>query len=169
MIGFVVPESLRCNGMTAWATRWRIPPAALLDLLTIDGGVPPEQAGRSEAAVQSQVRVEASRLGWRVWRNNVGAFQDPASGGWVRFGLANDSAQVNRVCKSADLIGIRPVVITPGHVGSTIGQFVSLECKHAGWKWSGSEREQAQAAWAALVTRLGGLARIVTGPGGLRA
>jgi len=161
------------NPLQSWAARWRVSNAAMAELtqvvLAADGGAGPAAPGASEAAVQSQIRVHASRMGWRLWRNNVGVYNDPETGAYVRFGLANDSAQVNRVCKSADLIGIRPVVITPGHVGSTIGQFVSLECKHAGWKWSGSEREQAQAAWAALVTRLGGLARIVTGPGGLRS
>lgn len=149
------------NPLQSWAARWGVSNAALLDLaatvLPVDGGPGPYRDGPSEAAVQSQARVTASRLGWRLWRNNVGALRDE-SGGYVRFGLANDSAAINRRCKSADLIGIRPVVITPAHVGHTVGQFASIECKAAGWRWSGSEREQAQAAWARLVQSLGGYA-----------
>lgn len=158
--------------LTEWATRWGVPAAALADLrnrvLGLDGGPPGAsewRPGASEAAVQAAVRVEASRLGMRAWRNNVGAVTDPDSGSHIRYGLANDSASVNRVVKSADLIGIRPRVIQPGDVGHLIGQFVSFECKRSGWKFTGSEREVAQSNWAALVLSLGGDARFVTGPG----
>jgi hypothetical protein len=82
----------------------------------------------------------------------------------VRFGLANDSKQVNQRVKSADLIGIRPVVITQDMVGAVIGQFVSIECKHEGWKPSMSdEHEAAQARWAELVLLAGGYATFSTG------
>ena len=147
-----------------WAVAWRIPPAALADLAQrLAPPDPPSVPGRSEAAVQAAARAEASRLGWRVWRNNLGAYTDPDSGAFVRYGLANDTAAVNKRIKSADLIGLRPVLVTPHHVGAVIGQFVSLEVKHAGWKYSGTEREVAQAAWAALVGSLGGYARFVAG------
>ena len=158
--------------LTEWAARWAIPAAALADLqaraLALDGGPPhaePWRPGASEAAVQAAVRVEASRLGMRVWRNNVGAVVDPENGVHIRYGLANDSAAVNRVVKSADLIGIRPRVIQPADVGHLIGQFVSYECKRSGWRYAGTEREVAQAAWASLVMSLGGEARFITGPG----
>lgn len=155
--------------LSEWATRWRIPAAALADLrdrmLGLDGGCPAPVAGVSEAAVQATVRIEASRAGMRTWRNNVGAFTDPESGSHIRYGLANDSASVNRVIKSADLIGIRPRVIQPGDVGHLIGQFVSYECKRPGWKYAGTDREVAQTAWATLILSLGGDARFITGPG----
>ena len=120
----------------------------------------------SEAAVSVEVRLEASRLGIRLWRNNVGAgyMQD---GSFIRWGLANESAAMNRLIKSADLIGVRPILITPAMVGRTIGQFVSREAKRAGWKWSGTDREVAQLAWADLVNSLGGDAAFTTGPGSL--
>lgn len=120
----------------------------------------------SEAAVGVQVRLEASRLGIRLWRNNVGAgyMQD---GSFIRWGLCNDSAAVNAKIKSADLIGIRPVLITPEMVGRTIGQFVSREVKAADWRWRGTDRERAQLAWAELVNSLGGDAAFTTGPGSL--
>jgi len=154
----------------AWAARWHIPPAAMADLQTnllgLDG-TPGSPVGKSEAAVQNQVRLEASRKGGRLWRNNVGAFQDPATGAWVRFGLANDSPRVNALCKSADLIGLRPVRIEQKHVGLVLGQFVSREIKASGWKYAGTDREVAQLNWATLIGTLGGDARFATSEGTL--
>lgn len=119
-----------------------------------------------ESTVSNDIRLEASQLGYRLWRNNVGALSTP-SGQFIRFGLANDSAQLNKVIKSADLIGIKPILITPEHVGMTIGQFISREVKHAGWKYTGTERERAQLAWADLINSLGGDACFTTGRGTL--
>lgn len=152
-----------------WVVRWNIPPGAIAELqsrvLGLDG-TPGAAAGKSEAAVQSQVRLEASRKGGRLWRNNVGAGY-AEDGSFMRWGLANDSAAVNRLVKSADLIGLRPVTITKAHVGQVIGQFVSREVKAAGWKYRGTEREVAQLNWATLVNTLGGDARFATGEGTL--
>jgi len=117
----------------------------------------------NEASIQSMVRLEAARRGWKLWRNNVGVLLD-ARGVPVRYGLANDSKAVNQSVKSADLIGIRPVVITPEMVGQVIGQFVSIECKHEGWRPSMTdEHERAQARWAELVLLAGGYATFSTG------
>lgn len=138
-----------------WATAWAIPPAALADLvgrLTIAEHAPAE-AGRSEAAIQADIRLAAAKRGDMVlWRNNSGALTDDA-GRLIRFGLGNDSAQANKRLKSADLIGIhRPS-----------GRFVSIEVKRPGWKHSdASERDRAQAAWAATVAAMGGVALRVT-------
>ena len=155
----------------SWAARWGVPPAAMAELqsqmLMLDGApTGPATIGKSEAAVQNAVRLEASRKGGRLWRNNVGAgYSD--TGDFLRWGLANDSAQVNRTIKSADLIGLRPVLIEPKHVGLVLGQFVSREIKASGWKFSGTEREVAQLNWATLVNTLGGDARFATGEGTL--
>ena len=154
--------------LSEWAARWGVHPDAMEDLArTVLNLCPPPAAapGISEAAVQAAVRVEASRLGRRVFRNNLGVTQDHDTGSFVRYGLANDSASVNAVLKSADLIGIAPRIIQPQDVGLLFGQFVSYEVKHAGWKYTGTEREVAQLAWATLVQSLGGDARFVTGPG----
>lgn len=158
--------------LTEWAARWNLPPGALADLranvLHIDTPVSLPDTGKSEAFVQSAARLDVSKLwGGRAWRNNVGAVHDEETGSFLRYGLCNDSSQVNKVLKSADLIGIRPVVITQAHVGHVIGQFVSIECKAPGWKWAGTEREVAQGNWATLIASLGGDARFVNGAGQL--
>lgn len=116
----------------------------------------------NEGDVQNLVRLAASRLGVRMWRNNNGAGR-LENGSFVRWGLANDSSEMNRVVKSADLIGIRPVIITPEHIGMTIGQFVSREVKASNWIDRNTERERAQKRWADLVTSLGGDAAFTTG------
>jgi hypothetical protein len=156
-----------------WALVWGIPAPAVADLQRRMGlddptamPTPPDSPGRSEAAAQMDVRVEASEKGMRVWRNNVGAgyMED---GTFLRFGLANDSPAINAKIKSADLIGIRPVVITQAMVGSMIGQFVSREIKKPGWRYAGTDRERAQLAWANLINSFGGDAQFATGRGTL--
>lgn len=158
------------NTLEAWAEHWRIPPYVLDDLrlrmCTLDASAAEPTPGRSEAAVQSAVRLEASRKGARLWRNNVGAGYTE-DGSFLRWGLANDSPSVNAVLKSADLIGIRPRIITPQDVGKLLGQFVSRECKRVGWRYAGDEREQAQLNWAVLVMSLGGDASFASGVGTL--
>lgn len=154
-----------------WALAWGVPAGALVDLRRqlgmADQPPPPDDLGLSEGAVQSRVRLQASRIGWRTWRNNVGAGV-LSNGSFVRWGLANDSAQLNKTLKSSDLIGCRPRVITQDDVDSTIGQFVSLEIKEAGWKFNPKdEREVAQARWLGVITGLGGHARFVTSEQGM--
>lgn len=146
-----------------WARDHNIPYAALQDLLrrfgALDGLHPTApQYGESETAVQGALRLNASKTGCRLFRNNVGAGK-LESGSYVRWGLANESKQMNKAIKSHDLIGIRPVLITPEHVGLIIGQFLSREAKHADWRYTGTAHERAQLAWAELINSLGGDAR----------
>lgn len=119
-----------------------------------------------ESDVTALLKLEASRKGLRLWRNNVGAATD-ANGNFFRYGLANETAAMNREVKSGDLIGIRPVLVTPGMVGATLGVFVSREAKRPGWRYAGTPREIAQLAWIELVTGLGGDAAFATGEGTL--
>lgn len=125
-----------------------------------------DTTGTSEREVLQQVKWEASQKGARLWRNNNGATY-LADHSFLRFGLANESAQLNKIIKSADLIGIRPVKITAPMVGNIIGQFISREIKHAGWSYSGTDREKAQLAWAELIVSNGGDACFATGQGTL--
>lgn len=122
--------------------------------------------GKAESYVQSAVRLEAPYKGVLLMRNNVGALKDDR-GVPVRYGLMNDSSQLNKRIKSSDLIGIRRVLITPQHVGHVIGQFVARECKESDWvlRGAGSERERAQMEFLNLVNSWGGDGKFASGPG----
>lgn len=148
--------------LTDWAARWGLPQQAIAELyqLSVAGGT----SELSEAGVQSRVRVEASQRGIYTWRNNVGAGRVDGNR-FMRWGLANDSSQLNEKIKSGDLIGLRPLRITGDMAGKVVGQFVSRECKHGAWKPDGSVECMAQMAWATLINLNGGDAKITTGPG----
>lgn len=120
----------------------------------------------SESRAQGRIVLEAGNLGFWLSRNNVGALRD-SRGRVVRYGLANETAALNRRIKSGDLIGIRQVLIEPHHVGLTLGQFASVEVKEPGWTYSGRGREPAQLAWIEHVRKLGGFACFADGPEGL--
>lgn len=148
-----------------WAMRHHVSEQALVELSALLGAssVPAQRADHSEAHVQSRVRLAAPALGFRFWRNNVGALKD-LRGVPVRYGLANDSKALNERLKSGDLIGWRRFLVEPQHVGQVVAQFASVECKSEGWAYSGDDHEAAQMRWAALVAADGGYARFATGP-----
>ena len=159
------------SAITAWAVRNHVSAQALGELSLIFGlqlSTPFIDAGRStgESGVQALVRLEAAKKGMRLWRNNVGVLPDE-NGRPVRYGLGNDSKNLNKILKSGDLIGWRPVLITPALVGAKIAQFISRECKAPQWSYSGTEREQAQLKWAELINMDGGDAQFVTQVGSL--
>lgn len=144
--------------LNEWALAWGVPYLAVLDLQQRLGVIPtdpPPMAGKSEAAVQNAERLKASELGGRLWRNNVGAYK-PKGGGFVRYGLCNDTEQLNEQLKSSDLIGIFPLLIQPQHVGTIVGQFWAIECKEGDWAGVTDEHEKAQEAFGHLVIALGG-------------
>ena len=151
-----------------WARRWGISADALLDLrrqMGVDNAPRIEATNdASESRQQSLIRLDAAANGVWLTRNNVGALLDER-GVPIRFGLANESKAQNLAVKSADLIGIRPVLIGPHHVGQTIGQFASVECKKASWHYTGDKHEKAQVAWCEFVLSKGGFACFATGPG----
>lgn len=155
----------------AWCRKWVLHPTAEAELRALlaqnDAAPPPVNPDSlaGEARVQSLVRIEAAQAGVWLTRNNVGAFMDPETGRLIRYGLANETKQQNKQVKSADLIGFRKRVILPSDVGSTIAQFVSRECKAEGWRYTGTEREQAQARWRDFINANGGDAAFVSGPG----
>jgi hypothetical protein len=149
----------------SWAARHGVTDAAMRELREILGAASePEYkyvSARTEHGVSQRERLAASQAGARLWRNNSGAFRDDC-GRWIRFGLCNDSRALNEGLKSADLIGIMPVKITPQMVGATIGQFMAREVKAPGWRWTGTDREVAQLNFLTLVATLGGDARFVS-------
>ena len=142
-----------------WAIEWGIPFEAVEDLRrklgTINTDPVPNKNDGSETRVQTAIRLEASNVGARLWRNNVGATLTD-DGSYIRYGLANDSKKMNAVIKSSDVIGIRPVTITPTHVGGVFGQFIAREVKREGWTYTGNQRELAQLRFIELVNALGG-------------
>lgn len=118
----------------------------------------------TETPAQQQVRLAMARMGAQIWRNNTGAFQDE-TGRWIRYGLCNDSKELNAQIKSSDLIGGTPIVIQPHHVGQTFAILTAIECKRPGWHLTpGDKRGQAQKRFIDLVVGIGGFAGFATGP-----
>jgi hypothetical protein len=156
--------------LRAWAQEYAIPFNAVAELerrMGLAGQkefVENDAPAGSESRMQSQIMLEASQKGMRLFRNNVGVLFD-ATGRPVRYGLANTSKQLNQVIKSADLIGWESILVSPQMVGTRIGRFLSVECKEEGWQYSGDAHELAQAAWANLVIAGGGRAFFANGPG----
>ena len=108
-----------------------------------------------EAHTVARVRLRAMAYGVRLFRNNSGVATNP-NGRPVRFGLGNDSAKLNAVLKSSDLIGL-----------TQSGRFVAIECKRSGWRYRGTDAERAQLAFIDLVLACGGIAGFCTCEGDL--
>lgn len=103
----------------------------------------------TEAPAQAEVIVRAFEMGFALWRNNSGVAREEHR--HVRFGLGNDSAKINKVWKSGDLVGVGPD-----------GRFLMPEMKHPLWVFKGTEREVAQANAINQVNALGGIAFFCT-------
>lgn len=150
-----------------WAQRWNVSPQAIQELRELMGQDPTNSDvnvvdGRSENAISSHTRLNwPKQTNGVLWRNNVGAMQDE-TGRVVRFGLANESKKMNEQVKSSDLIGIRPIEIMPFHIGKIIGQFVAIETKEEGWRYTGTKREAAQRKFHEIVISKGGYATFVS-------
>lgn len=111
-----------------------------------------------ESALQNKIRLQAVQDGILLMRNNSGALQDK-TGRLVRFGLGNESQATNKTMKSADLVGVRPMLIQQHHVGLYVGQFLAVEVKTPGNKQG--ERFEAQLRWSNLINQWGGAAGVV--------
>jgi hypothetical protein len=100
----------------------------------------------TESELIYEVRKELSRGDVRLFRNNVGTYEDGA-GNWVSYGLA---------VGSSDLIGWKRVLITPAHVGHMLAIFTALECKSETGRVTGP-----QDAFLQTVILAGGMAGVV--------
>jgi len=166
--------------MTTYAEWARRHPQAAHELQAVQlaGVFPPapDEEGHSEDWAQAHDRMRAARAGGLLWRNNVGAlktkeqhvcpscsFRFEIVRPPLRWGLCNDSSKLNAKLKSSDLIGIKPLLILPQHVGTTVGQFAAVEEKKPGWTWGNTAHEQAQAAFGSLVQQKGGHFEFSTG------
>jgi len=130
-----------------WCARWGVPPAAAAEL----GAVVDLPAQISETSATARIRLDASADGVTLFRNNSGVMFPQGGGRPVRFGLGNESPVFNRLMKSSDLIGIGPY-----------GHFTAVEVKKPGWRWRGTEREEAQANFIRAVIVRGGQACFAT-------
>ncbi len=112
-----------------------------------------------ETDVNATIRIEGAKRGLILWRNNSGAFENKA-GRWVRYGLANDSARVNDLLKSSDLVG----VLDAWWWGypALRGIWTAVEAKPTGWHYTGRGREPAQLNYINLVRAYGGIALFAT-------
>jgi len=110
-----------------------------------------------EDQIQTEIRLVTANNNGMLFRNNTGVAVNPA-GQHIRYGLANESKAQNKRVKSSDLIGIQQVIIGPEHIGRTLGVFVAIEVKREGWKYTGTDREQAQLKFIEKIREFGGLA-----------
>jgi hypothetical protein len=79
-----------------------------------------------ESTVLKLARIMATKLGFTMFRNNVGVAKLP-NGNVVRYGL----------CKgSSDLIGFKSIEITQDMVGKKVAVFTAIECKREGGIYS---------------------------------
>lgn len=157
-------------GLHQWAVKYGVSPIALFELQCLLGEAVPDlpeyrakHDQKTEAFVQSVTKLRSSQEGVRVTRNNVGALIPQGGTQPVRFGLFNESAGVNALVKSSDLVGWRPVLITRAHVGTRLAQFWARECKRPSWVPGQDPREEAQRAFVRMVNAAGGDAAITNG------
>lgn len=115
---------------------------------------------KTEAEVLKEIRRVAQDKAYLLFRNNVGACKT-SDGRLIRYGLMNETKQINENFKSADLIGVKPKKITQADVGKTIGQFVAFEVKREGWGKPKNKRELAQQNFLRMIERHGGIAKFV--------
>ena len=146
-----------------WAIKHHVKFKALQELRELLIGTVAEAVsitGLNETTIQARIRLEASRKGMKLWRNNVGAVIN-SKGKYLRYGLCNDSHKLNQSIKSSDLIGIRPITIKPDHVGNVIGQFVALEVKPSNWSYKDNKHEKAQLKFLQIILAHGGHASFI--------
>lgn len=104
----------------------------------------------AEAPLLGKIRIVATKLGARLFRNHVGMarHRDERTGAErvVKFGLCPDSS---------DLIGWTPVVITADMVGKTVAVFTAIEAKDKKGRTSAGQENFIKA-----VTQAGGIAGV---------
>ncbi len=98
-----------------------------------------------ESDLLKKIQVAVSRVGARLFRNNVGMLRDE-KGTYVRYGLGTGSS---------DLIGWTQVIVTPDMVGTTVAVFTAIEGK-TGYLKTTPEQD----AFIAAVIQAGGIAGV---------
>jgi hypothetical protein len=123
----------------------------------------------SEKKTINDVLIEASKRGWKLFRQNTGEgwagkmFRTPMPCS-VRMNptdvLIRNAAPLKAgLCKgSSDIIGWKPVVITPDMVGKTVAIFTAIEVKYGSTKIT-----EEQKNFVDQVNKHGGFAKIIYG------
>lgn len=159
-----------------WAARHQVPAHAMAELYRMLGykpETPQELTGKDEAYVQSALRLASAVHGYQLGRNNRGALPNE-HGVPIRFGWLNDTAALDKVCKTGDLLGYQSGWFRDFETFEPIklAVFVMLECKKASWKGyrPTDKREAAQMRAIEMVLAAGGIAGFTTGelPKGVR-
>ena len=112
-----------------------------------------------EKTILDKAQLDASRMGARLFRNNVGS-------GWVGRIVGNKADTITLLnprplhaglCKgSSDLIGWTPVVVTPEMVGKTVAVFTAIEGKTKGVRTT-----LEQSSFLTAVTDAGGIGSVL--------
>lgn len=113
----------------------------------------------SERDLLNDIRMQASHLGARLFRNNVGI-------GWAGRLIKHVGGSVTLLSArplhaglcigSSDLVGWMPYTIKTEDVGRTVALFCAVEVK-----WGGTVVTNEQAAFIMAVKMAGGLAGVV--------
>lgn len=105
----------------------------------------------SEAPVVKRVMMEASKLGFRLLRNNRGLFKSLDGKRHVRAGLEATGA--------SDTIGIYTIIVTQEMVGMELGLALVAEAKEPDWKETKkfNEHEEEQQGFIDQVEKRGGI------------
>lgn len=112
-----------------------------------------------EAPILADVRLEASKIGCRLFRNNRGLFYT-LNGDKTRAGLEADGA--------SDLIGFAPVTITPDMVGKTLAVLLVAETKKSTWKKPSTDTERQQEKFINFINKSGGIGFFINDPQALK-
>ena len=104
------------------------------------------KGGVKEKVILEEIMLSFSRLGARLFRNNVGMLEDKR-GQKIRYGLCTGSS---------DLIGWKSMIVTPEMVGQKVAIFLAVEVK-AGR----TATTEAQIAFVEAVAGAGGIAMVV--------
>ena len=116
----------------------------------------------SESAILKATHLRASRIGMRLFRNQVGAGVASVILREVEPGLflvRGRRVTMGLCTGSSDLIGWMPVTVTPDMVGAKIACFVALEIKSA----SGRIQPE-QTTFLDRVLEAGGVAVVIRSP-----
>lgn len=118
----------------------------------------------TENTVSDSCRLDIQELGGFLLRNNSGV--DRSASRPVRYGLGHDSAEINKILKSSDLIGVVPVVIQPHHVGKTLGVALAVEAKAPAWEFRPRDKHAAaQLNFLNKFNKVGAVGCFVNQPG----